>query len=72
MSGFLNLALLGLLFGALATAIGAATGKGRATVFGLIAGLGVATYACTDSPRKSAPTRCATSPCTATTSVASP
>jgi ABC-2 type transport system permease protein len=40
-----NLALLGLLFGALATAIGAATGTGRATVFGLTAGLGVLTYA---------------------------
>ena len=41
----LNLALLGLLFGALAATIGAATGKGRATVFGLTAGLGVAAYA---------------------------
>jgi ABC-2 type transport system permease protein len=41
----LNLALLGLLFGALATAIGAATGKSRATVFGLTAGIGVAAYA---------------------------
>lgn len=40
-----NLALLAILFGALATAIGAATGKGRATVFGVTAGLGVAAYA---------------------------
>ncbi|GAB3971455.1 hypothetical protein GCM10029978_046670 [Actinoallomurus acanthiterrae] len=41
----LNLALLAILFGALATGIGAATGKNRATVFGITAGLGVATYA---------------------------
>jgi ABC-2 type transport system permease protein len=41
----LNLALLAILFGALATGIGAATGKGRATVFGITAGLGVAAYA---------------------------
>ncbi|GAA2359606.1 ABC transporter permease subunit [Dactylosporangium salmoneum] len=41
----LNLALLSLLFGALATAIGAVTGAGRAIVFGTTAGLGVATYA---------------------------
>ncbi|MFE9651750.1 ABC transporter permease subunit [Micromonospora sp. NPDC006431] len=40
-----NLALLGLFFGALATALGAATGKSRATVFGLTAGLGVLGYA---------------------------
>jgi ABC-2 type transport system permease protein len=40
-----NLALLGLFFGALATAVGAATGKSRATVFGLTAGLGVLGYA---------------------------
>lgn len=48
-SGFaaqaLNLALLALFFGALATSIGAATGKSRAIVFGIAAGLGVATYA---------------------------
>ncbi|MEV6927619.1 ABC transporter permease subunit [Dactylosporangium sp. NPDC051485] len=48
-SGFtaqaLHLTLLGLWFGALATAIGAATGQGRATVFGITAGIGVATYA---------------------------
>ncbi|GAA3305774.1 ABC transporter permease subunit [Streptomyces cinereospinus] len=40
-----NLALLALVFGALATAIGAATGKGRATVFGVTAGAGVLAYA---------------------------
>ncbi|SCE85393.1 ABC-2 type transport system permease protein [Micromonospora coriariae] len=40
-----NLALLGLFFGALGTAVGAATGKSRATVFGLTAGLGVLGYA---------------------------
>ncbi|GAA2437462.1 hypothetical protein GCM10010191_60430 [Actinomadura vinacea] len=40
-----NLALLAILFGALATGIGAATGKSRPTVFGITAGLGVATYA---------------------------
>ncbi|MER6810224.1 ABC transporter permease subunit [Spirillospora sp. NPDC000708] len=41
----LNVALLGTLFGALATAIGGATGTGRATVFGTTAGVGVLTYA---------------------------
>ncbi|MFC5751597.1 ABC transporter permease subunit [Actinomadura rugatobispora] len=41
----INLALLATLFGALATGLGAATGKSRATVFGTAAGLGVATYA---------------------------
>ncbi|GAA4070034.1 ABC transporter permease subunit [Actinomadura miaoliensis] len=40
-----NLALLALVFGALATAIGAATGKSRATVFGITAGAGVLAYA---------------------------
>ncbi|GGZ20121.1 ABC transporter permease subunit [Streptomyces poonensis] len=40
-----NLALLALVFGALATGIGAATGKGRATVFGVTAGTGVLAYA---------------------------
>ncbi|WP_198652829.1 ABC transporter permease subunit [Actinocorallia populi] len=40
-----TLALLALVFGALATAIGAATGKGRATVFGAAAGIGVLAYA---------------------------
>ncbi|MFB4317673.1 ABC transporter permease subunit [Actinomadura sp. 21ATH] len=40
-----NLALLAMFFGALATGLGAATGKGRATVFGATAGLGVAAYA---------------------------
>lgn len=40
-----HLALLTLLFGGLATGIGAATGKGRATVFGVTAGIGVAAYA---------------------------
>ncbi|MGH3392397.1 MAG: ABC transporter permease subunit [Actinomadura sp.] len=40
-----NLALLTVLFGALATGVGAATGTGRATVFGLTAGTGVLTYA---------------------------
>lgn len=41
----LNLALLAVLFGALATGIGAATRAGRATVFGTTAGVGVLTYA---------------------------
>lgn len=41
----LHLALLALLFGAVATGLGAATGISRATVFGLTAGLGVLTYA---------------------------
>jgi ABC-2 type transport system permease protein len=41
----LNLALLAVLFGALAAAIGAATGNSRATVFGTTAGAGVLTYA---------------------------
>ncbi|XVQ06838.1 ABC transporter permease subunit [Spirillospora sp. CA-255316] len=41
----INLALLAIVFGALATGLGAATGKSRATVFGITAGLGVATYA---------------------------
>jgi ABC-2 type transport system permease protein len=40
-----NLALLAVLFGALATGIGAASGAGRATVFGTTAGAGVLTYA---------------------------
>ncbi|MFG2090297.1 MULTISPECIES: ABC transporter permease subunit [unclassified Spirillospora] len=40
-----NLALLTILFGALATGLGAATGKSRPTVFGITAGLGVAAYA---------------------------
>ncbi|MBA9005190.1 ABC transporter permease subunit [Thermomonospora cellulosilytica] len=40
-----NLALLAVLFGALATALGAATAAGRATVFGITAGAGVLTYA---------------------------
>ncbi|OLT31687.1 ABC transporter permease [Actinomadura sp. CNU-125] len=40
-----QLALLTLLFGALATGLGAATGRGRATVFGVTAGIGVAAYA---------------------------
>ncbi|QKG19109.1 ABC transporter permease subunit [Actinomadura verrucosospora] len=40
-----NLALLAILFGALATGLGAATGKSRPTVFGITAGLGVAAYA---------------------------
>ncbi|MEV3926875.1 ABC transporter permease subunit [Actinomadura coerulea] len=48
-SGFtaqtLNLALLALVFGALSTALGAATGKGRAFVFGVTAGTGVLAYA---------------------------
>ncbi|SCE67658.1 ABC-2 type transport system permease protein [Micromonospora viridifaciens] len=39
-----NLALLAVFFGALATAVGAATGKSRATVFGVTAGLGVLGY----------------------------
>ncbi|WP_433281622.1 ABC transporter permease subunit [Micromonospora sp. CA-244673] len=41
----LNLVLLGLLFGAVATGIGAATGASRAVAFGATAGLGVLTYA---------------------------
>ncbi|TDD85128.1 ABC transporter permease [Actinomadura darangshiensis] len=41
----LNLTLLALLFGALATGLGAATGLTRATVFGVTAGLGVAVFA---------------------------
>jgi len=41
----LNLALLALVFGALATAIGAATGISRATVFGITAAVGVLAYA---------------------------
>ncbi len=36
--------LQGAVFGLLATALGAATGKGRATVFGLTAGTGVLAY----------------------------
>ncbi|MEW2357591.1 ABC transporter permease subunit [Spirillospora sp. NPDC029432] len=40
-----SLALLAMLFGALATGIGAATGKGRPAVFGITAGAGVAAYA---------------------------
>jgi ABC-2 type transport system permease protein len=40
-----NLASLAVVFGALATGLGAATGEGRATVFGVTAGLGVAFYA---------------------------
>ncbi|MFC9970757.1 ABC transporter permease subunit [Spirillospora sp. NPDC127200] len=48
-SGFVaqavQLALLALVFGALSTAVGAATGKGRATVFGITAGAGVLAYA---------------------------
>ncbi|TDD34223.1 ABC transporter permease [Actinomadura sp. KC06] len=40
-----NLALLTILFGALATGLGSATGKPRPTVFGITAGLGVAAYA---------------------------
>ncbi|MGW5669834.1 ABC transporter permease subunit [Micromonospora sp. NPDC003776] len=40
-----NLMLLGVFFGALGTALGAATGKSRATVFGLTAGVGVFSYA---------------------------
>ncbi|NYD44422.1 hypothetical protein BJY14_000405 [Actinomadura luteofluorescens] len=48
-SGFaaqtLNLALLALVFGALSTALGAATGRGRAFVFGVTAGAGVLAYA---------------------------
>lgn len=40
-----NLALLAVLFGAVATGIGAATGRPRAVVFGTTAGLGVVTYA---------------------------
>jgi ABC-2 type transport system permease protein len=40
-----SLLLLALLFGALATGIGAATGRPRAVVFGATAGLGVLTYA---------------------------
>ncbi|MEV5576764.1 hypothetical protein AB0L06_42635 [Spirillospora sp. NPDC052269] len=34
-----------MLFGALGTALGAATGQPRATVFGITAGVGVASYA---------------------------
>lgn len=41
----LNLALLAALFGALSTCLGAATGMGRATVFGVSAAAGVAAYA---------------------------
>ncbi|MGN9913443.1 ABC transporter permease subunit [Phytohabitans sp. LJ34] len=41
----LNVALLGLLFGALATTIGAATGRSRGAVFGATSGLGVLAYA---------------------------
>jgi ABC-2 type transport system permease protein len=41
----LDVALLGLLFGALAIGIGAATGGPRSVVFGVTAGLGVLTYA---------------------------
>ncbi|WUI01434.1 ABC transporter permease [Spirillospora sp. NBC_00431] len=41
----LNLALLAVLFGALAIGIGAATGKSRPIVFGATAGAGVAAYA---------------------------
>ncbi|WP_173037984.1 ABC transporter permease subunit [Phytohabitans flavus] len=48
-SGFaaqtLNVALLGLLFGAVATGIGAAFGRSRGAVFGSTAGLGVLAYA---------------------------
>ncbi|MGI5200745.1 ABC transporter permease subunit [Spirillospora sp. CA-108201] len=48
-SGFtaqtLDLALLALVFGALSTALGAATGRGRAFVFGVTAGTGVLAYA---------------------------
>lgn len=40
-----HLALLGILFGALATGIGAATGARRAVVFGVTAGVGVLAYA---------------------------
>ncbi|WP_131736047.1 ABC transporter permease subunit [Actinomadura roseirufa] len=40
-----HLALLTILFGALATGLGAATGKGRPAVFGVTAGIGVAGYA---------------------------
>ena len=40
-----NLALLAVLFGALATGIGAASTAGRAAVFGITAGTGVLTYA---------------------------
>lgn len=41
----LNVALLGLLFGAVATGIGAASGRSRGSVFGTTAGAGVLTYA---------------------------
>jgi ABC-2 type transport system permease protein len=41
----LNVALLAVLFGAVATGIGAATGRPRAVAFGTTAGLGVLTYA---------------------------
>lgn len=40
-----NVALLALLFGAMATGIGAATGRPRTVVFGTTAGLGVLAYA---------------------------
>lgn len=45
MAQAVNLALLGLFFGALGMALGAATGQSRAAVFGLTAGLGVLGYA---------------------------
>lgn len=41
----INLALLAIVFGALATGLGAATHKSRPTVFGITAGIGVAAYA---------------------------
>ena len=41
----LQVALLGITFGAVATALGAVTGRSRAVVFGTTAGLGVLTYA---------------------------
>jgi ABC-2 type transport system permease protein len=41
----LNLALLTILFGALATGLGAATGTSRSVMFGLSAGIGVGTFA---------------------------
>lgn len=41
----INLALLAIVFGALATGIGAATRQNRPTVFGTTAGIGVAAYA---------------------------
>jgi ABC-2 type transport system permease protein len=40
-----HLALLAIFFGALATAVGAVTGRSRAVVFGATAGFGVAAYA---------------------------